>query len=126
MQGIEHFGKIGTGERPAAENFLGALIDVDNYDAGVGAGRLEARPQKKARVERGIFQACKQVGGGRVSFSYQHIVVKEKTQKGYDQADEQRFALAPQRAEYGAEQASRCVWFAVGHRMRSLSGSAGR
>src|SRR5882762_201892 len=94
VQRVEQVGEMHTGERPFAEDFLGMLIDVDNYDAWVnrcGTGRTIA----KTGIERGEFQTLQEVQNGCGAVSKKGEVVERQRGNGDAQTDQKRGAVLP-------------------------------
>ncbi len=54
-QRVQHLREIRARKRPAAQNFLRALVDVHNHDARIGI-LVGVRPKPEAQIERIQFQ----------------------------------------------------------------------
>jgi hypothetical protein len=94
MQNIQRLGEVCSGEGPAAEDFLRALVYVNDDDPGVRMGKTP-RAVTKACVQRGKLKPLDKFENRSGPLADKGENVQEEGDDGNGQAEEKRNAMPP-------------------------------
>jgi hypothetical protein len=70
MKDIERLREVRARERPAPQDFLRALVNINDDDAGIGMSKAP-RAIAKARVQCGQFEPLHEFENGRWTLAYE-------------------------------------------------------
>jgi hypothetical protein len=94
VQRIQHLTEIFAGERPLAQNFLGALANRNEDNPRIRR-RAALRPVTKTRVQRAVFKPLQKIKRRRAAVAQKCKKLDGERRQRDSQADEERNSVLP-------------------------------